>query len=259
MSSKIDRAESDEEGIRMYINYGRHDSKGVNWVSLESLFQDHDFLDLLFVKLGGKKPSSEERGLLLKTLMLVSMGVGHDPPSVFIPKTIASTTKDERFAVINGLIGGLASFGTHHLGAIYDVMGLYKELRGADVEEYVERRLGNGECIPGFGHPAYREDPRPSLLSKELDRNFADSPDWRNYSHLERVLLERKGLYPNIDAITGISFTCLGFQPAHGVYLSFTARSLSMLCHVLEEGERKAFSFFLEHTRAESNKGDKKK
>jgi citrate synthase len=248
MESKIDYVLNDSDGTHMYINYNQFNSDAINWIPLDSLCADHDFIDILFIKLTGKKAESKERELLLKTLLLVSMGVGHEPPSVFIPKVIASTTKDKRFAMINGLIGGLAAFGTHHLGAVYDVMDMYKELRYVSVEKYVYRRLKNKEVIFGFGHPCYVKDPRPDLLLKGLHEYFKGNIYLEKYHQLAEILAKEKGISPNIDAIAALSYICLGFEPEHGTYLSFIARSLTMVCHISEEYPKKPFSFFMEQT-----------
>lgn len=249
MRSKIDHVLNNKDETTMYINYNKYDSGSSNMVSLEKIFADHDFIDILFLKLTGKKVKPEKRELLLKTLVLVSMGVSHEPPSVFIPKTIASTTKDKRFALINGLIGGLASFGTHHLGAVYDVMNMYSELRDINVERYVKEKLKNKKIVFGFGHPVYTKDPRPALLLKELNKQFKDSAYLEKYKQLARIVSKEKGIHPNVDAVTALSYLCLGFEPEHGVYLSFLARSLNMACHIFEECPKKPFSFFLENSR----------
>ncbi len=253
MVSKIDYAKYVNGKTLMYVNTNRY-SNSQNWVSLESLFQDSDFIDLLSTKLTGKKPKSYERELLLKTLLLVSMGVGDEPPSVFVPKTISSTTKDKRFSVINGLIGGLATLGTHHLGAVYDVMQMYLDIGNKNVEKYVKEKIRDGETIFGFGHPVFNEDPRPKLLLDEIDKYFLEDVHRKKYTQLEELLMEDKNLHPNIDAISGLSYTCLKFQPEHGLYLSFLARSLSMICHIEEEQEEKPFSFFLENSKVKTNK-----
>ena len=249
MKSKIDYITKDNKEPSMYINYNKYSSSSIKWVTLEDLFIEHDFIDLLFLKLTGKKVSSEKKKLLLMTLMLTSMGIGHKPPSVFIPKTIASTTKDKRFAMINGLIGGLATFGTHHLGTIFDVMQMYSELKDIDVVEYVNTKLKNKEIIFGFGHPYCKKDRRPDLLLKEINKQFNGNKYLENYNQLSDVLSKEKGIYPNIDAVAALSYVCLGFEPEHGIYLSFIARSLSMVCHILEELQEKPFSFFLENSR----------
>lgn len=247
--TQVDFVLNNNNETKMFVNYNKYDSESVKWVNLEDLFINHDFIDLLFLKLTGKKCKFKERELLLKTFMVVSTGIGHEPPSVFIPKTIASTTKDKRFALINGLIGGLASFGTHHLGAVYDVMQMYLELKDNDVSEYVVSKLIKKEIIFGFGHPIYNKDPRPILLLKEINKQFNGNIYLENYNQLVKIVDQEKKLRPNIDAVAALSYVCLGFEPEHGIYLSFIARSLNMVCHIYEEFERKPFAFFLENSR----------
>lgn len=249
MDSKIDYITNENDEVKMYINYNKYNSDAVEWVEFETLFIDHDFIDVFFLKLTGKIPNAHEKKLLLKTLMLVSMGVGHKPPSVFVPKAIASVTKDKRFAIINGLIGGLLAFGTHHLGAVYDVMQMYKELQYYDVLTYVQRKLKRKQVIFGFGHPYCKKDPRPDLVLQELKDYFKENIFLNKYSQLSDILAKEKGIFPNIDAIAALSYICLGFEPEHGPYLSFIARSLTMVCHISEEYHKKPFSFFMEHTR----------
>ena len=249
MDSKVDKVINKGKKTRMLINYKRYDSKLDDWNSLENLFKSQDFVDLLFLKLVGKKPARKDRELLLKTLVLTSMGTGHDPPSVFVPKTISSITKDKRFALINGLIGGLTTFGTHHLGAVYDVMNTYMELKQQNIKDYVTRKIENKEVIFGFGHPVYSNDPRPTLLLKKIRDYSSKNVHLKNYESLSKILFQEKRLRPNIDAIVALSYTTLGFEPEHGVYLSFLARSLNMVCHISEEQVEKPFSFFVNNSR----------
>ena len=129
--SSVDFHELDDERrVIQYISYGRYDA-AEKWVSLQELFKerDFDFVDLLYLKLVGRKPLESDRRLLLKTMMISSLGTGCHPPSVMVPKLIASTTKDGRFAIINGLIGSIATFGTDHLGSIADMMEVLEMLR----------------------------------------------------------------------------------------------------------------------------------
>ncbi len=248
MQSRIDYVFREKEKTSLLINYNKYDSDSLDWVSIETLFLNNDFIDLLFIKLTGKKVMKKAREILLKSLMITSMGVGSEPPSVFVPKTVASTTKDKRFAMINGMIAGLATFGTHHLGAVYDVMKMYSELKYADydkIEEYVDIKLNKKEIIFGFGHPAYNKDPRPKLLFRLLEKSFEGTIIFENYKKLVKILHEKKRISPNIDAIVGLSYSCLGFEPEHSLYLSFFSRSLNMVCHIFEELENKPFSFFI--------------
>ncbi len=261
--SKIDSVEQKDGKTKLLTNYAKYNSIDEKWISLEDLFEKNtDFLDLLFVKFRGEAPEEKEKKLLLKTLLIVCSGVGYHPPSIFVPKTIASTTKDRRFAIINGLIGGLCTMGTHHLGAVYDVMVdlqyIKKEAESKDIEdvidEYAGSRLNNGNKIIGFGHPVYNEDPRPKLLYQNIKNTYIKNAYINVYDSLAKKLLDKKDLKPNIDGALALSYLSLGFEPEQGLYLSFLARSLNMTCHILEELPEKPFSFFVKATDAQIQK-----
>lgn len=138
-----------KNGIPIHkINWNKYNSKNQNWKNLTDLFKEKDFIDLLFIKLTGITPKKKEKKLLLKTLLLSSVGTGHHPPSVMIPKLISSTTKNKEFAIINGLIGGISSFGTDHLGTISDVMKTLEKLKirtnnyslEYKIKDYIEKK-----------------------------------------------------------------------------------------------------------------------
>jgi citrate synthase len=254
IKSNIDYHEIRDDGLIQYINCCKYDSDG-NWKTLEELFRmDLDFIDLLFLKLTGRRPVESERRLFLKTLMILSLGTGCHPPSVMVPKLVACTTKNKEFAIINGLIGGLAAVGTDHLGAVVGMMNTLMVLKDESrnfsvkrtVEEYINAELSKGNKIRGFGHPVYKKDPRPDMLFKEI-RSTCRSNDYvKIYDQLKKTLHEKKKINPNIDAIVALSYLVLGFEPEHGIYLSFLSRSLSMVCHILEEVPKKPFSFLNE-------------
>jgi len=257
ISSGIDFHKEENGTLMQYINCSKYDSHEENWVSLEELFkkEDFDFLDLLFIKMTGKQPGSAERRLFLRSLLITSLGTGCHPPSVMVPKLIASTTKNKEFAIINGLIGGMATIGTDHLGAVVECMRVFEllkrmascsgDIRGA-VEGYVGLKLANSEKIKGFGHPVYSRDPRPAMLLREIIQEYRDDINVRIYIQLSRAMFKKKGVHPNIDAALGLSYSIMGFEPEHGIYISFLSRSLSMVSHILEEFPKKPFSFLNE-------------
>jgi citrate synthase len=255
IKSNIDFHCIKDNKLIQYVNYGSYKSIKENWVSLEELFiKDIDFLDLLFLKLTGKEANEKEKKLLLKTLMILSFGTGCHPPSVMVPKLVASTTKNKEFAIINGLISGLATVGTDHLGAVIGCMKSLVSLKDKMkehnvkevVEEFVEQSLKNKEKIRGFGHPVYRKDPRPGLLLNEILKTYEKNIYIDIYVNLAEKLYIEKGIKPNIDAILALSYLCMDFEPEQGIYLSFLSRSLSMFCHILEEFPKKPFSFMNE-------------
>ncbi len=240
------------DGVPLHkISWNKYDCENPKWYALQDLFDDYDFVDLVFIKLTGRSANRAERELFLKTLFMSSMGVGHHPPSVMIPKLVASTTKNKEFAIINGLIGGISSFGTDHLGAISRSMNMISKLKikcekislKKRIKEYVDYKILKNEKIKGFGHPVYRKDSRPEILSKKVRQTYEENLYYDVYSALSDELLRRKGIYPNIDSALALSYLSLGFEPESGVYLSVLSRSISMVSHILEEFPKKPFSF----------------
>ncbi|MGQ9630611.1 MAG: citrate/2-methylcitrate synthase [bacterium] len=242
------------EGNRV-VNYVYDNSQG-KWVNHEEILRSElTFFDMIFIKLASKRPTPQERDLLHTVLVSVSMGTGPHPPSVWAPKLVASTTKDERFAVINGIIAGIATIGTHHLGAVYDVMKLYQDIasrigEGGDVsaavKDCVDEKLESGEVLGGYGHPVYDVDPRNQIIKDMVRGINAESLPLKIYEALEEELHKRKGIHPNIDAAQALAYLVLGFEPVHSIYLTFLGRSLDMICHIVEELPRKPFSFLME-------------
>lgn len=225
------------------INWTKYNSDEQKWHTLEKIFEKKDFIDLLYMKLTGKTPQEKEKKLLLKTLLITSMGVGHHPPSVMIPKLISSTTKNKSFAIINGISAGILSYGTDHLGAVVGIMNTFEELKSQNIKKYIEQKIKNNQKIKGFGHPVYTEDSRPKILHKEVKNTYKKNIYNDIYETLSEELYERKNIYPNIDAALALSYKSMGFEPEQGIYLSILSRSLSMTCHILEEFPEKPFNF----------------
>jgi len=253
MKNNIDYQQIENGSVEHYINLTRYNDTD-NWISLKELFTTNlDFIDMIFIKMTGKLPTKKEKRLLLRTLMVVSMGTGYHAPSVLVPRMVATTTKNEAFAIINGLIGGLTTIGTHHLGSVVHVMKMFKHIKDklkdknvkSFVEEYVNTELQHNRKIHGFGHPVYHKDPRPEILLDEI-MALADNIYVDIYNCLAEKVKEEKNIFPNIDLILALSYLCLGFEPEHGIYLSFIARSLNMVCHILDELPKKPFAFLNE-------------
>lgn len=253
--NRVDYQQVSSTHVEHFVNYAQQTASGENWVRLEQLVSSgKGYFDLLFMKLGGSEPTEQSRKLLESALLLASMGTGYHAPSLLLPRMVATTTKDPRQAVLNGLSAGLSSMGTHHLGSIYDVMEGYRELhtrcRGRNEEvsetetiQWARERLNAGLKIFGFGHPVYAQDPRPRQLEELVAETFGDSPAYRTYRTLTEFLAREKQISPNIDAALGLVFFSLGFGSTSALYLCFLARSLGMLCHIQDELPRAPFRF----------------
>jgi citrate synthase len=157
--------------------------------------------------------------------------------STFTARVIASTLSDMHSA-ITGAIGALK--GPLHGGANEQVMHLLSEI-GSDevVDREIRERLARRERIMGFGHRVYKTyDPRAVILkrfSKALAEQ-SDEPHWYAMSeHIERVVLEQKGLYPNVDFYSASTYHYLGIETGLFTPIFAMSRVVGWAAHVIEQ------------------------
>ncbi len=157
--------------------------------------------------------------------------------STFTARVIASTLSDMHSA-ITGAIGALK--GPLHGGANEQVMHLLSEI-GSDevVDREIRDRLARRERIMGFGHRVYKTyDPRAVIL-KRFSRALAeqsDEPHWYAMSeHIERAVLEEKGLYPNVDFYSASTYHYLGIETGLFTPIFAMSRVVGWAAHVMEQ------------------------
>jgi citrate synthase len=132
--------------------------------------------------------------------------------STFAARVVASTLADMHSAITAAIA---ALKGPLHGGANEAVMKMLQEIGQVEkVEHFVKDRLGRKEKIMGFGHRVYKtEDPRAThlrRLSRELGQRVGDTR-WHEISErIEKVVMEEKGLYPNVDFYAASVYNALG-------------------------------------------------
>jgi citrate synthase len=132
--------------------------------------------------------------------------------STFTARVVASTLSDMHSA-ITGAIAALK--GPLHGGANEAVMKMLEEIGDVEKgESYIKERLGRKEKIMGFGHRVYKtEDPRAThlrRLSRELGERDGDTRWYEISERIEKVVMEEKGLYPNVDFYAASVYHSLG-------------------------------------------------
>lgn len=131
--------------------------------------------------------------------------------------------------------GGLAALsGPKHGGAttrVFEFLATISDAR--NVPDAIETRLGEGEAIPGFGHPLYPAgDPRAAALLKRSAR--AQTIPEAVQSYME----EKYGLQPNVDFALAARCCGGGRRPAFASALFALARSVGWCAHALEQFEQ---------------------
>ncbi|HVB46501.1 MAG TPA: citrate/2-methylcitrate synthase [Streptosporangiaceae bacterium] len=163
--------------------------------------------------------------------------------STFAARVCAATLSDMHSAVVAAL-GTLK--GPLHGGANEQVMLTLEGIAAAApydpvqaAETQTAARLSRGEKIMGFGHRVYRvEDPRATrlrALSAELAQASADDTYYRMSRRIEQTVLERKGLYPNVDFFAATVYHYLGIPTDLFTPVFSASRMAGWTAHVIEQ------------------------
>ncbi|MFD1506399.1 bifunctional 2-methylcitrate synthase/citrate synthase [Georgenia yuyongxinii] len=157
--------------------------------------------------------------------------------STFTARVITSTLSDLYSAVV-GAIGALK--GPLHGGANEAVMHVFDEIGTAeDAEAWLDTALAEKRKIMGFGHRVYkRGDSRVPTMKAALDTLVAhyDRPDLAAlYDNLERAMVARKNIQPNLDYPSGPAYHLMGFDTATFTPLFVAARITGWTAHIMEQ------------------------
>jgi citrate synthase len=162
--------------------------------------------------------------------------------STFAAREIAST-RAHMYACIGGAVGALS--GELHGGANIQVMKMLLEIGEiANVEKWVEARLGQGGRIMGMGHAVYRTtDPRAEILSR-LSRAMSKETGTKWFEITERVenftkryMLENKkqAIYPNVDLYSASLYYSMGIPMDLNTPIFAISRISGWCAHIIEE------------------------
>jgi citrate synthase len=157
--------------------------------------------------------------------------------STFSSRVVASSLSDMHSAV-TAAVGSLK--GPLHGGANEAVMQLLEEIGDVDrVEDAIKERLGRKEKIPGFGHRVYKvEDPRAThlrRLSRELGQRAGDTRWYDLSERMEKVLMDERGLYPNVDFYAAGVYRYLGIPTDLMTCVFAASRIAGWSAHVREQ------------------------
>ncbi len=203
---------------------------------LLKMVEEFDFIDTIFHTWIHKRPSAREKRMLNAVLVSFSGGWSFLPP-VVLGARIAATT---RAPVAQCLAAGFSAGGPLHTSAIEGAMELY--LDEQDVEERAREMLRARRPLPGFGHPAVPKDPRPEVLHALSRKLGVRGVAVRKFEKLRKMMLDEKGVHPNIDGINGAIMVDLGFRDkAYGPAAFLIGRSLGLTAHIVEEYGREPY------------------
>lgn len=157
--------------------------------------------------------------------------------STFATRVIASTESDIYSATVGG-IGALK--GPLHGGANEQVMHMMIEVADpAKAEQWMLDALAQKKKVMGFGHRVYKYgDSRVPTMKKYAEKmaQVTGQKKWMEiYNTLEKVMLEKKKIYPNLDFPAGPAYYMMGFEIDFFTPIFVMARTTGWSAHIMEQ------------------------
>lgn len=181
--------------------------------------------------LEGQGPSQARRRVLDASLVCYADLAFN--ASTYVARICASTGS-ELHACVTAAISALE--GPKHGGASGQVMELLDRFRTAsEASAGVLAMLDRKERVPGFGHAIFKKDPRSEILHARARELAEDSELLAIAEEIEGVVADRKGLRPNVDFYTAVSYRQLGLPVELFSPLFVSARVAGWAAHVNEQ------------------------
>jgi 2-methylcitrate synthase len=157
--------------------------------------------------------------------------------STFTARVVTSTLAD----IYGAVTAGIASLkGPLHGGANEQVMHVLKEINDpAEAEAWMLQALTEKRKIMGFGHRVYKSgDSRVPTMKKYMKKMAAikGGDKWVQISDtLERIMVEKKNIHPNLDFPAGPAYYMMGFDINMFTPIFVMARITGWTAHVMEQ------------------------
>ena len=157
--------------------------------------------------------------------------------STFTARTITSSLSD-----IHGAItGAIASLkGPLHGGANEEVMHMMNKIKKPEnALKWINKALDNKDVVMGFGHRVYKSgDSRVPTMRKyfgKVAKITKDKKFEKIYDIIEKVMIDRKNIYPNVDYPTGPTYHLMGFDTDFFTPIFVISRIIGWSAHVIEQ------------------------
>ena len=193
------------------------------------------FSENFFYMLFGKIPRSEiVRAFDVSLILYAEHGFN---VSTFTARTITSSLSDMHGA-ITGAIASLK--GPLHGGANEKVMEMMQKIKSPkNAKKWINNAIDKKQVVMGFGHRVYKSgDSRVPTMKKyflKVSNIKKDKKFYKIYDTVEKVMIKRKGIYPNIDFSTGPAYHLMGFDIDFFTPIFVIARITGWTAHIMEQ------------------------
>ncbi len=157
--------------------------------------------------------------------------------STFTARTITSSLSD-----IHGAItGAIASLkGPLHGGANEEVMHMMNKIKKPEnALRWINKALDNKDVVMGFGHRVYKSGDSRVPTMREYFGKVAkikkDKKFEKIYNIVEKVMIDRKNIHPNVDYPTGPTYHLMGFDTDFFTPIFVISRITGWSAHVIEQ------------------------
>ncbi len=157
--------------------------------------------------------------------------------STFTARTITSSLSD-----IHGAItGAIASLkGPLHGGANEEVMHMMNKIKKPEnALKWINNALKNKDVVMGFGHRVYKSgDSRVPTMRKyfgKVAKLKKDKKFEKIYDIVEKVMINKKNIHPNVDYPTGPTYHLMGFDTDFFTPIFVISRITGWSAHIMEQ------------------------
>ena len=157
--------------------------------------------------------------------------------STFTARTITSSLSD-----IHGAItGAIASLkGPLHGGANEEVMHMMRKIKKPEnALKWINNALKNKEVVMGFGHRVYKSGDSRVPTMREYCGKVAkikkDKTFEKIYDIVEKVMIKKKNIHPNVDYPTGPTYHLMGFDTDFFTPIFVISRITGWSAHIMEQ------------------------
>ena len=157
--------------------------------------------------------------------------------STFTARTITSSLSD-----IHGAItGAIASLkGPLHGGANEEVMHMMNKIKKPEnALKWINKALDNKDVVMGFGHRVYKSGDSRVPTMREYFGKVAklkkDKKFEKIYNIVEKVMIDRKNIHPNVDYPTGPTYHLMGFDTDFFTPIFVISRITGWSAHIIEQ------------------------
>ena len=168
----------------------------------------------------------------------LSLHADHEFNASTFAARVTIATLSDIYDAITSAIGALS--GPLHGGANEQVMRMLLQVGSEEAaDQWIRDALGRRARIMGFGHRVYKTDDPRAVVLKEMSRELGErtgQPQWFRISdRIQRIMLEEKGLYANVDFYSASAYYVMGIPIDLYTPIFAASRITGWSAHVLEQ------------------------